>query len=80
VQHYPPPYPPPPYPPSIVHLPPPPPPPSHHISISGVSQGNRQNPALQGPRGQPPHGYPPSVGGSFGGLVHPTYPGYPPYY
>jgi hypothetical protein len=65
------------YPPSIVDLPPPPPP----MTIAGVSQGNRQNPALHGPRGQAPPEYPPSVAGSYGVPPPPsTYPGYPPYY
>jgi hypothetical protein len=65
------------YPPSVVDLPPPPPP----MTIAGVSHGNRQNPALHGPRGQAPPGYPTSVAGSYGVPPLPgTYPGYPPYY
>jgi hypothetical protein len=62
--------PPPSYPPSVVHLPPPPP-----MHIASVHTGNRQNPALRGPRGQAPAGYLPTVTGSYNGLVAPSYPG-----
>jgi hypothetical protein len=74
VATYPPGYPPPPppYPPPFVH---PPPPPSIHIASVA---NNRQNPALQGPRGHAPTGYPASVTGSYASA--PQHPGYPHYY
>jgi hypothetical protein len=61
--------PPPPNPPSIVHLLPPPPP----ITVARASTAdNRQNPALQGPRGNTPSGNDLFYGGR---LVPPAYPG-----